>query len=178
MCNVDQHASIVDLHYLPLFAFHAQRVILSYGVIGIAKFLFWRYSKEKRIEKLTENIVKQPKSQKRIRQKYIKVILTEEEKKQIEESAAQGNLSASQYLRDLGLGYEPKSLTDVKMIQEIRSLKSDMNKVGSLLKNLMTGELTDPKEIRSRVNGLLLDFSKNQNSLDILITKVRSQIKF
>jgi len=40
MCNVDQHASIVDLHYLPLFAFHAQRVILSYGVIGIAKFLF------------------------------------------------------------------------------------------------------------------------------------------
>jgi hypothetical protein len=40
MCNVDQHASIVDLHYLPLFAFHAQRVILSYGVIGITKFLF------------------------------------------------------------------------------------------------------------------------------------------
>ena len=117
------------------------------------------------------------KKPKRIRQKVIQVVVTEAEKKQIEESAAQGNLSASQYLRDLGLGYEPKSLIDVKMIQEIRSLKSDMNKVGSLLKNLMTGELTDPKEIRSRVNGLLLDFSKNQNSLDLLITKVRSQIK-
>ncbi len=127
---------------------------------------------------MTENIVKQPKSQKRIRQKYIKVILTEEEKKKIEESAAQGNLSASQYLRDLGLGYEPKSLTDVKMIQEIRSLKADLNKVGGLLKNLMSGELTDPKEIRSKINGLLLDFSKNQNSIDLFISKVRSKINF
>lgn len=118
------------------------------------------------------------KKPKRIRQNVIQVVVTEAEKKQIEESAAQGNLSASQYLRDLGLGYEPKSLTDVKTIQEIRGLKADMNKVGNLLKNLMSGELTDPKEIRSRVNGLLLDFSKNQNSLDLLITKVRSQIKF
>ena len=37
-----------------------------------------------------------------------------------------------------------------------------MNKVGGLLKNLMNGELTDPKEIRSKVNGLLLDFSKQR----------------
>ncbi|WP_410205085.1 plasmid mobilization protein [Acinetobacter baumannii] len=45
-------------------------------------------------------------------------------------------MSASQYLRDLGLGYQPKSLTDIKTIQEIRSLKSDMNKVGGLLEKL------------------------------------------
>ena len=117
------------------------------------------------------------KKPKRIRQKVIQVVVTEAEKKQIEENAAQGNLSASQYLRDLGLGYQPKSLTDIKTIQEIRSLKSDMNKVGGLLKNLMNGELTDPKEIRSKVNGLL-DFSKNQNSIDLFISKVRSAVKF
>lgn len=118
------------------------------------------------------------KKPKRIRQKVIQVVVTEAKKKQIEENAAQGNLSASQSLRDLGLGYQPKSLTDVKTIQEIRSLKSDMNKVGGLLKNLMNGELTDPKEIRSKVNRLLLDFSKNQNSIDLFISKVRSTIKF
>lgn len=117
------------------------------------------------------------KKPKRIRQKVIQVVVTEAEKKSIEESAAQGNLSSSQYLRDLGLGHQPKSLTDVKTIQEIRSLKADLNRVGGLLKKLMDGELTDPKEIRSKVNGLLLDFSKNQNSLDLLISKVRSQIK-
>ena len=49
------------------------------------------------------------KKPKRIRQKVIQVVVTEAEKKQIEENAAQGNLSASQYLRDLGLGYQPKS---------------------------------------------------------------------
>ena len=117
------------------------------------------------------------KKPKRIRQKVIQVVVTEAEKKQIEENAAQGNLSASQYLRDLGLSYQPKSLTDVKTIQEIRSLKADMNKVGGLLKNLMNGELTDSKEIRSKVNGLLLDFSRNQHSIDLFISKVRSAIK-
>ena len=72
------------------------------------------------------------KKPKRIRQKVIQVVVTEAEKKQIEENA----------------------------------------------KNLMNGELTDPKEIRSKVNGLLLDFSKNQNSIDLFISKVRSAIKF
>lgn len=118
------------------------------------------------------------KKPKRIRQKTIKVVVTEEEKLMIESRAKEANLSNSQYLRDLGLGYQPKSLTDIKTIQEIRSLKADLNKVGGLLKNLMSGELTDPKEIRSRVNGLLLDFSRNQNSIDLFISKVRSKIKF
>jgi len=118
------------------------------------------------------------KKPKRIRQKTIKVVVTEEEKLMIESRAKDANLSNSQYLRDLGLSYQPKSLTDIKTIQEIRSLKADLNKVGGLLKNLMSGELTDPKEIRSRVNGLLLDFSRNQNSIDLFISKVRSKIKF
>jgi len=106
------------------------------------------------------------------------VVLTEEEKKLIEENAKLAKLSASQYLRDLGMGYKPKSLVDVMVIQEIRSIKSDMNKVGGLLKFLMSGQTVDPKEVRSKVNGLLLDFSRNQNSLDILISKIRSKIKF
>ena len=118
------------------------------------------------------------KKPKRIRQKTIKVVVTEEEKLMIESRAKEANLSNSHYLRDLGLGYQPQSLTDIKTIQEIRSLKADLNKVGGLLKNLMSGELTDPKEIRSKVNGLLLDFSRNQNSIDLFISKVRSTIKF
>src|SRR5690606_18461132 len=105
-------------------------------------------------------------------------VVNEAVKKQLEENAAEGNLSASPYLIDLGLGYQSKSLTDIKTIQEIRSLKSDMNNVSELLKKLMNGELNDPKEIRSKVNGLLLDFSKNQNSIDLFISKVRSEIKF
>ncbi|HAV5548602.1 TPA: LysR family transcriptional regulator [Acinetobacter baumannii] len=118
------------------------------------------------------------KKPKRKRQKVIQVVVTDLEKSQIEANAKLANLSASQYLRELGLGYKPKSLVDVVVIQEIRSLKSDMNRVGGLLKNLMSGQIIDPKDIRSTVNGLLLDFSRNQTSLDILISKVRSKIKF
>jgi hypothetical protein len=128
---------------------------------------------------MLESEIMKSKSQKRIRQKYIKVILTEDEKKsKIEKNAELAKISSSQYLRDLGLGYKPKSLVDIMVIQEVRSLKSDMNKVGGLLKLLLSGQKVDPKEFRSTVNGLLLDFSRNQNSLDILISKVRSKIKF
>lgn len=127
---------------------------------------------------MLESEIVKSKSQKRIRQKYIKVILTEDEKSKIEKNAELAKISSSQYLRDLGLGYKPKSLVDIMVIQEVRSLKSDMNKVGGLLKLLLSGQKVDPKEFRSTVNGLLLDFSRNQNSLDILISKVRSKIKF
>lgn len=127
---------------------------------------------------MLESEIMKSKSQKRIRQKYIKVILTEDEKSKIEKNAELAKISSSQYLRDLGLGYKPKSLVDIMVIQEVRSLKSDMNKVGGLLKLLLSGQKVDPKEFRSTVNGLLLDFSRNQNSLDILISKVRSKIKF
>lgn len=166
MCNVGQHASMISTPLPPLIRF-------SSSTWHLVLRSFWHSQNVLEIKKMTEQ-----KKPKRIRQKVIQVVVTEAEKKQIEENAAQGNLSASQYLRDLGLGYQPKSLTDIKTIQEIRSLKSDMNKVGGLLKNLMNGELTDPKEIRSKVNGLLLDFSKNQNSIDLFISKVRSAIKF
>jgi len=127
------------------------------------------------MEMMKMNEKKKPK---RIRQKIIKVVVTDEEKKQIEANAAQANLSVSQYARDLGLSYQPKSLIDVQSFQEIRSIKEDFNKIGGLLKNLMSGEVTDPKEIQTKLNGLLLDLSKNQNLLDQLLTKVRSKIKF
>mgnify|MGYP002713542978 CR=1 FL=1 len=117
------------------------------------------------------------KKPKRIRQKVIQVVVTEAEKKKIEDSAALRNLSASQYLRDLGLGYQPKTLVDVMALNELRKVKGDMNKIGGLLKVLMTTEVVDPKEFRSTVNGLLLDFSKNQRSIDFLLSDIRSQIK-
>jgi hypothetical protein len=125
------------------------------------------------IRKMSED-----KKPKRIRQKVIQVVVTEAEKKSIEESAAQGKLSASQYLRDLGLGYQPKTLVDVMALNELRKVKGDMNKIGGLLKNLMNDEAVDPKEIRASVNGLLLDFSRNQQSIDLLLSKIRSGIDF
>lgn len=118
------------------------------------------------------------KKPKRIRQKAIKVVVTDAEKEQIEKGAAQCKLSTSQYLRDLGLGYKPKTLVDVMVLSELRQAKGEMNKIGGLLKVLMTTEVVDPKEFRSTVNGLLLDFSRNQQSIDFLLSDIRSKIKF
>ena len=62
-------------------------------------------------------------------------------------------------------------------LYEMIKIKGDMNKIGGLLKKLMAGDVVDPKEIRSKVNGLLLDFSRNQQNIDLLFSKIRSKIK-
>ena len=177
MCNVDQHASMIGPPLLPLFAFSSTCHLVLRSIWHSQFFLFWRNSKLKRVLKLKILDEKKPKSQKRIRQKYIKVILTEDEKRKIEENAAEAKMSASQYARDLCLGYKPKSLVDNNSLHEMIKFRGDMNKIGGLLKKLMAGEVVDPKEIRSKVNGLLLDFSKNQQSVDLLFSKIRSKIK-
>ena len=177
MCNVDQHASMIGPPLLPLFAFSSTWHLVLRSIWHSQFFLFWLNSKLKRVLNLKILDEKKPKSQKRIRQKYIKVILTEDEKRKIEENAAAAKMSTSQYARDLCLGYKPKSLVDNMALYEMIKIKGDMNKIGGLLKKLMAGDVVDPKEIRSKVNGLLLDFSRNQQNIDLLFSKIRSKIK-
>lgn len=62
------------------------------------------------------------------------VWVTPEERAAIEKNAAATNLSASAYLRTLGLGYQPKSLLDVKHVLELVKLGGDMGRLGGLLK--------------------------------------------
>ena len=57
-----------------------------------------------------------------------------EEKAIIERLASQCSLSVAAYLRNLGLGYLPKSTLDNQLLLELARLKGDMGRVGGLLK--------------------------------------------
>jgi hypothetical protein len=67
-------------------------------------------------------------------QKPFKVWVTPDERTAIEENAAATHLSASAYLRTLGLGYQPKSLLDSQHVLELLKLGGDMGRLGGLLK--------------------------------------------
>ena len=79
-------------------------------------------------------------SQTRIRKKCIKVWVDGQEKKNIEDNAKGCNYSASAYLRNLGVGYTPKSMIDHEAVGDLMQLNGDLGRLGGLLKMLLSNE--------------------------------------
>lgn len=79
-------------------------------------------------------------SQTRIRKQCIKVWVDKREKEQIEDNAKGCNHSASSFLRNLGVGYMPKSMIDHKAVGDLMQLNGDLGRLGGLLKMLMSNE--------------------------------------
>ena len=71
---------------------------------------------------------------KRIHRKPFAVLLTQEERAKIESNAAAKGLSASAYLRTLGLGYEPRPALDAEQIDGLLKLGGDLVRLSELLK--------------------------------------------
>jgi len=94
----------------------------------------------------------------RPRHTRIEVWVTPEEKAVIEANAKRcRNRSTSEYLRDLGQGFEPKSRFDQEFIKTIMSLKADQGRLGGLLKLWLSeraGEGASVKNVRSVLNQL------------------------
>jgi len=70
----------------------------------------------------------------RKRTTHIMVRVSPDEKKEIHQAAARCDLSAPAYLRELGLGYEPKSTVDIQAFEKLAQLHGDIGRVGGLLK--------------------------------------------
>lgn len=79
-------------------------------------------------------------NQTRIRNQCIKVWVDKREKEQIEDNAKGCNHSASSYLRNLGVGYTPKSMIDHEAVGELMQLNGDLGRLGGLLKKLLSNE--------------------------------------
>lgn len=94
----------------------------------------------------------------RPRSQRIEVWATPEEKAVIEENARKcRSRSASEYLRELGQGFEPRSRFDQEFLKELMALKADQARLGGLLKLWLSekpGEGTSVKNVRSVLNQL------------------------
>lgn len=73
-------------------------------------------------------------SERRERQRTLRVVVSASERAGIEQRAAAARLSVSCYLRTLGLGYEPKSTLDQQAIVELVKVHADQGRLGGLLK--------------------------------------------
>lgn len=70
----------------------------------------------------------------------IRVYCTQEERDRIKSLSAQTGLSVSEYLRRLGLLYQPTSVMDYQKVDELLKVAADMGRLGGLLKWWLSGE--------------------------------------
>lgn len=88
----------------------------------------------------------------RPRKNRIEVWCNEEEFSQISEHARGTRLSRSEFLRNLGRGYEPKSTFDREAIRQLAKLHADQGRLGGLLKLSLSeksGDFASRESMRS-----------------------------
>lgn len=73
-------------------------------------------------------------SETRKRQKKIFIRVSEDELTKISEMASAHDLSNAAYLRQLGMGEQPKSTLDSQHILELAKINGDIGRLGGLLK--------------------------------------------
>ena len=69
----------------------------------------------------------------RERQRPLRVLVSPEERKQIEERAASACLSRSAYLRAAGLSHPIRRLYDLQAVEQLAAVGADLERLGKIL---------------------------------------------
>jgi hypothetical protein len=88
---------------------------------------------------------------KRVQRKPFAILMTPEERAKVESNAAAKGLSASAYLRTLGLGYEPRPVVDAAHVNGLLKLGGDLTRLSELLEfwlNEQPGRGVSPIDVR------------------------------
>jgi len=101
------------------------------------------------------------------KKQVIKTYVSDEEYKQISETAQQCSLSLSAFVKAVSLGHEIKSSTDQQTRRELLKLNADQGRLGGLLKMM----ILDHDANRVKAERLLKDIRRLQNRL---LQKVRT----
>jgi hypothetical protein len=102
----------------------------------------------------------------RDRKRPIKVYVSDTERKRIEAIAQQTRKSPSALMRDLALGFEPRSVFDKEAMQELIRLHGDQGRLGGLLKLWLVekkGEGTSASNVREvlqQIESLQIELAK------------------
>ncbi|MCM8735503.1 conjugal transfer protein TraJ [Azospirillum sp. A1-3] len=74
----------------------------------------------------------------RDRQRPLKVWVNAAERARIEAQAEAAGLSVSAYLRNVGLGHQPRSVVDLDAVEQLIKVNADLGRLGGLLKLWLT----------------------------------------
>lgn len=101
----------------------------------------------------------------------IKVYCFPEEKIDIENQALASGLSASTYLRNVGLGYQIKGILDHQRVDDMAKINADLGRLGGLLKLWLTNDEKliglgmEPLQMHKTILAALSRIEDNQKAL-------------
>jgi len=102
----------------------------------------------------------------------IKVWVFDDEKIEIVSNAKKHNLSASAFLRNLGLNIDIDSVLDHQAILDLVKLNADLGRLGGLLKLWLTNDEKTKNFSKNTINELLNKINVIQNELYERVKKI------
>jgi hypothetical protein len=109
--------------------------------------------------------------------RQLRVPVLESDEEVIKAKAKELGLSTAEYLRRLGLGFEPPSTLDYRAVTELAKVNADQGRLGGLLKLWLTDdakflELSKPRDTRSAVLTLLQQLVESQRRLQAVMRRI------
>ncbi|WP_207896439.1 conjugal transfer transcriptional regulator TraJ [Nitrosomonas sp. Nm84] len=103
---------------------------------------------------------------------HLRVPVEAEEGEVIKDQAEKCGLSAAEYLRRLGLGYEPTSIVDNQKVNELAKINGDLGRLGGLLKLWLSDDRRSAHFDKKTINGLLKDIERTRTQMTEIMMKV------
>jgi len=133
----------------------------------------------KRLPPLQEQLMTEQRAITRKETTPINVWVTPGEKAQIDALARQTGHSMSSLLRCLGMGHQPPSILDSKMILELAKINGDQGRLGGLLKMWLTNDERfagfDGVQMRRTIEVVLSRIQQTQQAMLDLVIKVQGE---
>ncbi len=110
--------------------------------------------------------------QKRKYKRHLRVPVEPEEGEIIKDQAEKCGLSISEYLRRIGLGYEPPSIVDNQKVTELAKINGDLGRLGGLLKMWLSDDRRAAHFDKKKINELLKDIEGTRTQMTEIMMKV------
>ncbi len=124
---------------------------------------------EEPIQKQTRTPKPKPKRKYKL---HLRVPVETEEGEIIKSQAEKCGLSISEYLRRLGLGYEPTSIVDNQKVTELAKINGDLGRLGGLLKLWLSDDKRTAGFNKSTIIRLLKDIEETRTQMTEVMMKV------
>lgn len=103
---------------------------------------------------------------------HLRVPVEKEEERLIKSQASRCGISISEYLRKLGLGYEPKSIIDNKKVTELAKMSGDLGRLGGLLKLWLSDDRRAAHFDKALIISVLRKIEATQSQMASVMIKI------
>ena len=104
--------------------------------------------------------------------RHLRVPVLPDEEEQIKKLAASAGLPVAAYLRNVGLGYQVRSIVDNKRVEELARINGDLGRLGGLLKLWLTDDARTARFGESTIRAVLSRIEDTQDTMHAVMRAV------